>query len=146
MDEPTEWRVWGMYAVSKEGYMRLDSYIPNGKPVGTYLIPRTIGSRFPRYRLTKKGILQTHRISTIVKKIWGINLAVTAEVAEQMRDNAHKWNLQQQEARLQAKPPRRARLPRSPKNIRFDPDEYLDNTDPFVQSNHPKIDPFSNWR
>ena len=145
MDEPTEWRAWGMYAISKEGYMKLTSYIPCGKPVGTYLIPRTVGSRYPRYRTTKKGNLQTHRISALLKKVWGISQEIPLEVAEVMRENAARWNLQQQEARLAEKPVRRARLPRPPKNIQFDPD-YMDSNDPFVQPNHPQIDPFSNWR
>lgn len=146
MDEPTEWRTWGMYAISKEGYMKLTSYIPCGKPVGTYLIPRTVGSRYPRYRTTKKGNLQTHRISALLKKVWGISQEIPLEVAEVMRENAARWNLQQQEERLAEKPVRRSRLPKSPKNIlRFDPD-YVDPSDPFVQPNHPQIDPFSNWR
>lgn len=145
MDEPTEWRTWGMYAISKEGYMKLTSYIPCGKPVGTYLIPRTVGSRYPRYRTTKKGNLQTHRISALLKKVWGISQEISLEVAEVMRENAARWNIQQQEARLAEKPVRRARLPRPPKNIQFYPD-YMDSSDPFVQPNHPQYDPFSNWR
>lgn len=92
MDEPTEWRAWGMYAISKEGYMKLTSYIPCGKPVGTYLIPRTVGSRYPRYRTTKKGNLQTHRISALLKKVWGISQEMPLEVAEVMRENAARWN------------------------------------------------------
>lgn len=149
MEEPTEWRTWGMYAVSKEGYMRIASYIPCGKPVGTYLMPRLVGSKIPRYRLTKKGILLTYKISDILKKVWGTKKTVTLEEAEVMRENAAEWNDAQQKARIEANKVRRSRLPQpksKPKTIQYDPDDDLDFSDPFLNPGHPQQDPFSNWR
>lgn len=144
--EPTEWKIWGMYAVSKDGYMKLASYIPYGKPVGTYLMPRLIGSKYPRYRLTKKGSLLTYRISELLKKVWGIKKTITLEEAEVMRQNAMEWNDEQQAARIAANQVRRSRLPKARKKIQFDPDEFQDTSDPFLDPSHPQSDPFSNWR
>ena len=149
MEEPTEWRTWGMYAVSKEGYMRIDSSIPSGKPVGTYLMPRLVGSKFPRYRLTKKGTLLTYKISDILKKVWGSKKTISLEEAEVMRENVAEWNDAQQKARIEANMIRRSRLPKpksKPKAIQYDPDDFMDSSDPFLNPDHPQQDPFSNWR
>lgn len=144
-DEPTEWRTWGIYAVSKEGYMTIASVIPSGKPIGTYLVPRTVGSIVPRYRLTQKGIPVTHKISELLKKIWGIKRLVTNKEAEEMRKNAHRWNEARRALREAQEPIRRPRLARS-RRADIDFMDELGSEDPFMSPSHPQYDPFSNWR
>ena len=132
-----------MYAVSKEGYMRIDSSIPSGKPVGTYLMPRLVGSKFPRYRLTKKGVLITYKISDLLKKIWGVKRTITNENAAEMRKNAYAWNERRRALREEQETIRRPRLARSRTEIA--PKDDYGNEDPFMDPSHPQNDPFSNW-
>lgn len=133
-----------MYAMSKEGYMTIASEIPGGKPVGTYLIPRIVGSPIPRYRLTKKGILITYKISDLIKKIWGVKRTITVEDAEIMRKNAYAWNERRRTLREYQEKIRRPRLARSRTEI--DPQDDYGNEDPFMDPSHPQNDPFANWR
>jgi len=140
MEQPTEWRNWGVYALSREGYLVVATVIPNGKPVGTYLVPRTIGSDIPRYRITKKGAITTYKISDLLKKVWNDDRVVTLAEVENMRICAIAWN----EARRDLNKTRRSRLP-----VTKITKPYVDvvfDEDPFTHPSHPQSDPFSNWR
>lgn len=130
--------------MSKEGYMTIASEIPGGKPAGTYLIPRIVGSVTPRYRLTKKGVLITYKISDLLKKIWGVKRTLTNENAAEMRKNAYAWNERRRALREEQETIRRPRLARSRTEI--DPQDDYGNEDPFMDPSHPQNDPFANWR
>lgn len=124
--------------------MTIASEIPGGKPAGTYLIPRIVGSVTPRYRLTKKGVLITYKISDLLKKIWGVKRTLTNENAAEMRKNAYAWNERRRALREEQETIRRPRLARSRTEI--DPQDDYGNEDPFMDPSHPQNDPFSNWR
>ena len=143
-EEPTEWKPWGIYFVSKEGYVRVSTYIPNGKPIGTYIIPRIIQTRTPRYRLTKKGIQQAYKISDVVNKVWGTSCVITVDQAIDMRECAYRWNEESRKIRESQEKIRRPRLAKT--RTKIDPFEDYGNEDPFMCSSHPQYDPFSNWR
>lgn len=146
MEEPTEWKTWGMYAMSREGYLVIASIIPSGKSVGTYIIPRIVGNRIPRYRLTRKGVVTSYKISELLKKVWGFHRTITVEMATEMRDNALLWNEAQQKARTEARTIRRSRPKSKPKATQYNLDDFMDCSDPFLDPSHPQQDPFSNWR
>ena len=143
MEEPTEWRTWGMYAMSREGYLVIASIIPSGKSVGTYIIPRIVENRIPRYRLTRKGVVTSYKISELLKKVWGFHRTITVEMATEMRKNAYAWNERRRALREEQETIRRPRLARSRTEI--DPKDDYGNEDPFMDPSHPQNDPFSNW-
>lgn len=144
MEEPTEWRTWGMYAMSREGYLVIASIIPSGKSVGTYIIPRIVENRIPRYRLTRKGVVTSYKISELLKKVWGFPRTITVEMATEMRDNALLWNEARRDLREAEGYGRRTRLAKTQTRLSLMDD--FGNEDPFMDPAHPQQDPFSNWR